>query len=242
MILSFFAGTQGAAASGDIGEMPPSPPGWNVPNATKMPAKSSSLYGGIGFTLLGDPKEIEMSAQEASLLSNEIYGGKNEVKTKRLAKDIFLGYKLPLKGWAIEVGYIGGDTGARSSTTGSYNWRDMNGDPASTSFYYSQKSVVSAWHLSFIKELPLNEYVKVFGRFGGIKTHTEWEQKWRYVALCTGCTNDGTYQAKSKTTDKTGALFGVGLSANLFKNIDMRFEVTRHSSLYEPKIGAVMSF
>ncbi|MDO8604871.1 MAG: hypothetical protein Q7K40_05780 [bacterium] len=228
-----FSGTQVSMAS-DIDEMPPCP-------GCLIKASPSLFYGGVGFVQLGDAKETEVTAQEASILSAPIYGGHREVRTKRLAKDIFLGYKLP-RNFAAELGYIGGDTGATSTVTGGYQWIDWYNNPASTTITYSQKSIVSAWHLSFIKELPLNEHVKIFGRVGMIKTHTQWEQRWAYVSTCTGCTNDGSYQAKSKTTDKTDGLLGVGLSANVLRNMNVRFEVTKHSSVYQPKIAAVMNF
>lgn len=203
----------------------------------------SRVYGGFGFVEVGGSDELQVSDQEAAALSqHQLNGSSRTTHLRRLAKDVFVGYKLQCEGCAVELGYIGGDPSAMSTVTGTNHWVDQNGIAGTASFTYTQRSVVSAWHVSFLKEYALNQHVKVFGRIGLIATHTEWEQRQAYVFTCVGCINDGSYQGKSSSSDKTAGLLGLGLSANVAENLDIRFEAEKSSAIIAPKISAVFHF
>lgn len=187
----------------------------------------SPFYLGVGG--VGLSNEIGMTNQEAVALSqSQANGSTRNVSAGRYVKDFFIGYHK--NDWAVELEYFGFDPGARSNVSGVYPWFDQNMQPATTSFAYAQKTTTSGWGVSVLKEHSLDQSVKVFGRLGLMTTTTDTEQRWAYTANCSTCINDGSYQAKSSSTSTTSVQFGIGISAKVYENFDVRAEVRRSSA------------
>ncbi len=201
--------------------------------------EKSGLYVGVGLNDMTS-SGMEVVQEEVNFLS----GGQasRTEKNRRLTKEVILGYQLNPT-FAVELGYIGGDSGATSETAGSVKTSDMDNNVINIPVSVTQKGKFSAWHLSLAGQKPLNDYLSVTGRVGVIKTHTEYDKRVAY-SWPAAWGGDGSHQGWSHESDKTAALLGLGLSAKVSENFKIRFEVLKSSALssFMPKADIVYQF
>src|SRR3990172_1101430 len=78
--------------------------------------EASRWYVGAGVAELVSPGGIPMSPQEMGFLANQAYWNSSRtVENRRLANEVAVGYQMN-DTFAVELGYIRGDSGAKATT------------------------------------------------------------------------------------------------------------------------------
>lgn len=205
----------------------------------------SRFYGGLGVAEITSQRGIPVSTQETGFLANQAFNSTRNENNKAFSGNVFIGYRL-LPNLSAEGGYIGGGgDGFTSETTGTMHWVDgtvPGGKDVSMPFSVKQRKEIKAWYISLVGEKSLNESVKMIGRLGVMRSKTDWEQ--RIANTCPvemGCDNN-QYQGWGSSSEKTAALFGIGLEAKASDKVSFRFEVVKSSALpaITPKVDLVL--
>ena len=204
--------------------------------------EASRWYVGAGVAELVSPGGIPMSPQEMGFLVNQTYWNSSRtVENRRLANEVTVGYQMNGT-FAVELGYIRGDSGAKATTTATMPTFDWNtGLPISVPITIAQKETLSAWQLSFVGQKPLNDYVSVMARLGMMRAHTEWEQRQTY-AWPASWNGDGSSQIWTRSSNKETLLYGLGFTAKVANNTDIRVEWKKSSAMQTGVSSAVLLF
>lgn len=205
-------------------------------------ASPSRWYVGAGVAELVSTSGIPVSQQEMGFLANQTYWNTSRsVENRRLANEVAMGYQMNGT-FAVELGYIRGDSGAKATTTATMPTFDWNtGLPVSVPITVSQKETLSAWQLSFVGQKPLNDYVSVIARIGMMRAHTEWEQRQKYEWPAIW-NNDGSSQVWNRSSTKETLLYGLGFTARVANNTDIRVEWKKSSAMPTGVSSAVLLF
>lgn len=205
-------------------------------------AGTSRWYVGAGIAELVSSGGTPVSQQEVGYLANQTYWNTSRsVENRRLAKEVAVGYQMT-NTFALELGYIRGDSGAKSTTTATMPTTDWaTGLPISVPITVTQKETLSAWQLSFVGQKPLNDYVSVMARIGMMRAHTEWEQRQTY-SWPASWNNDGSSQVWNRSSTKETLLYGLGFTAKVASNTDIRVDWKKSSAMPTGVSSAVLLF
>lgn len=205
-------------------------------------ASPSRWYVGAGVAELVATGGIPVSQQEMVFLANQTYWNSSRtVETRRLANEVAVGYQMNGT-FAVELGYIRGDSGAKATTTATMPAIDwMTNLPISIPITIAQKETLSAWQLSFVGQKPLNDYVSVMARIGMMRAHTEWEQRQKY-SYPANWGGDGSSQIWTRSSTKETLLYGLGFTARVANNTDIRVEWKKSSAMPTGVSSAVLLF
>lgn len=215
---------------------------FDEPPGVSSHQEASRWYVGAGVAELVSPSGIPISQKEAGYLANQTFWKSNRTEeNRRLAKEVAVGYQMT-NAFALELGYIRGDSGTKATTTAIMPTFDWNtGLPISVPITISQKETLSAWHLSFVGKKPLNDYVSVMARIGMMRASTDWEQRQTY-SWPANFNTDGSSQVWNRSSSRETLLYGLGFTAKVANNTHLRVEWKKSSAMPTGVTSAVLLF